>query len=315
MKTMREWTLDDWCDEIWKTFKHYDTIRTPVDIWSGVVIYSSIIAEGLRTARYNDVLRGISHVFIWISSFVNKCINDEYISKIYKLPDNCLSDIIALQYPNKCGHCLSNPCHCMLKALNIEQQSDKKIKFNNLLRERAYFGDTSHYKDWALNNWVELFEKLYPGTVHIQPAELIGFHLSEEIGEVSRAIRELQHHEFESSYTEEDWKKLKYNLEVEIAHTFSWNCSLFLRIRNILDSLRLTEESRNINEYPCVIYDIGLHPLRKEKEQKSFNKRQEMEPILLFSELIENRFGAEEGRKFVCDDCDDSPCKCSVHLS
>lgn len=324
---IRSYTLDEWVNATWQTFSHNDSKRRPTDMWGSVAIYTSTIAEGLRKARYDEVFKGIAHTFIWIASFIAKCKHDRNLSELFKPIDTIFEDVVALMYPQRCGHCKHCPCTCSLHAVELEAKSDKKVRVETLKVAREEFRRETNYKTWRVDLWVDMIARIYENPVKLLPVEVIGFHLAEEVGEVAKAIRGAQHMEGKEATLREKYtgdrlqeelqrytrevEEQRYELQLEIAQSFSWLCSLFLRIRNILEGLKDPKEVRTVHGEKEYVVDIGIDVKADRRDE---NMKGNCRHRLLFSDLLVNRFGANGGTKFICDNCGESPCRCDLHL-
>ncbi len=245
-----------------------------------------------------------------MASFVAKMAYDNKVPEVLRPFDTSFEEIVALMYPGECGHCESRPCHC--RPLDVEGKPDKKMRIQTLKTKREHFRMMMNYPNWRLDLWVCLFEDIYAAPTNLLPVEIIGFHLAEEVGEVAKAIRNGQHVEGKESSIlkiegtgrdkaiaglRSEIEDRRYELEVEIAQSFSWLCSLFLRIRHMFQGLK--EPSDKVVDLeisvPRPIDGDAKRPLR-------------------LCDLLIKRFGADNGMRFICDNCGKSPCKCELYL-
>lgn len=230
------WTLDEWLEQVWRLYGHNDRIRAVSSIWSSLGIYVSNIAEGLRKAHYDEVFEGLAHTFVWLTSFVAKCTKDTALPSIYRLDEERLSDIIALKFPNRCSHCYASPCACSSMRSQLEAMSDKKgAPEGVMLTRRVAFQNSCGYRNWAIDQWIQMFQDIFENSYMPLPLENIGFHLAEEVGEVAHAIRALSHLEGrEDDAAQQEIEEQKLELKKEIADCMSWIAAVFLRTRAIL---------------------------------------------------------------------------------
>lgn len=229
-----QWSLDDWVRGMYDLYGVHDSKRTINDMWASTVIYVSKIAEGLRKPRYEEVFEGIAHTFAWICSIVAKASHDrEHLPRGLELES--LSEIMAYKYPNKCSYCGAKPCTCSAKRMEIEGTAHKKRTHPTAIADRDQFRAASKFNEWSVDLWINMFEGIYREVFMSSPLETIGFHLAEEVGEVSSAIRSYMHAEG-SDPGAAALTAMQFEFEGEIADCVSWLASLFLRLRAMLQT-------------------------------------------------------------------------------
>ena len=299
--SLRNWNLDMWANEIWTLYGHHDKRRSIPLMWLSVVEYASKIAEDVRRYAYNDLLDHLAHAFTWIASFIGKCNNDNEISPSFKFIDT-FADIVAFKYPRVCGLCENATCTCGLVRDAIESISGKRAEYKGLLDRRKKFHiQNSGYRKKKVDDWVRMFESIYGNIVKGLTLEHIAFHFMEEVGEVSTAIRKLVENEAEfpseikkihsiekavEKYTQSNINValrsaigLKLMLAIEIADSFSWWSSVYLKVEQIL------------------------------RETKS--------PLIWgwsTSSILQRKYKIHSG-KLLCPDCGKAPCKCKIFIS
>lgn len=211
----------------------------PEDLWFRVLENASKVAENLRRYKYAKAFESLAHVTCWISGFVN-------------LQKKDLETIVWKKYPYICPYCRKDedevvrPCSCGIKRVELEEaQSYQK---ETMIREKM----TKHFakgfndkKPSKLDYWIVMYKELYGNVTYSIPIEHIGFHLMEEIGEVSRVLRRRK--EFEDRINSGKEKgtdhemarqQFEYDLDSEIADVFSWVCTLVHKIQSLSKALQ-----------------------------------------------------------------------------
>jgi hypothetical protein len=178
-KTIREWM------QIFKTlYSEADSKKTPQAVWSAAIAHCSAIGESIRTTTLKKgLLTSAAHAFCWICSFLNRCNQGEDSVFSFK---GCLSGVVALKYPNVCGHCIRKPCKCNTEE--IDKKSDKAAHYEVLLGARQDF----RYEDFTVGKWQNTFNSIFGNNIHQMTLDSIGFHFLEEVGEVVTAVRRLE---------------------------------------------------------------------------------------------------------------------------
>jgi len=238
-------SLDDWVEEFKRLyFPNKDSKRSVSYMWLHLIENASKVGEGMRRNEWGKAFKELAHVFAWLCSFVAKCQEKDLqvnnIDEVYLL-DEPFSEIIFFHYPNVCGTCGWSPCRCSIWRKKIE--TDPKFK-KIIMKQLALQRKKQHEKPTTLDGWVEMFRRIYENADYGYPIEYICFHFMEEVGEVAKAILELQRFVGKdlSTMTNEDSKKLtkwRKNLKEELSHVFAWIASLVMKLQ--FHSDRFTE--------------------------------------------------------------------------
>ena len=178
-----ERTIAQWMELFNDIYRKPNGQRTPNEIWLGVMLHCSAIGEGIRKADYGTVMKEAAHAFEWMCAFV-KAVNRVPKEDTFALRQS-LSEIVALKYPNKCGHC--REAHCMCKSYLMEQRNDKSVRYDLLLDDWRAMKTV----DFTVSRWQRVFDEIYRHNIHLLPPESIAFHLLEEVGEAASAVRRL----------------------------------------------------------------------------------------------------------------------------
>jgi hypothetical protein len=280
-------TISDWTKVFHDLYSSADLKRSPEQIWVGTMAYCSQIGEAIRRVDFLDLLKYAAHAFCWMCSYVNKC--NQLKDDIFSFND-CLSGMVSLKYPLKCGHCKSSPCKCSPEEM--DRIEDKAAHYEALLKERR----KTNFKIFTISQWQETFREIYSGKVHILTLDGVGFHFLEEAGEEALAVRMLSQlrrvvdegikgvdkgffnkvstvegivenykrtKKVKINYTSKDPKMLqarivdaKMRIVIEAADTFSWFCSILNKLQSI------SEENQ-----------INLNSLEKTLEEEYFDEK------------------------------------------
>lgn len=258
---IRSQTLDWWTQEFWDLYKEKDKKRSIYQMWLSTIEFASKIGEDIRRSSYKELPKHLAHSFAWLLSFVAKCNKQRNIPPLFKFRDG-FSDIIAFKYPNVCGICRKSECTCGLIRGAIESVTGKKPPYAKLLGLRKKFHAEENYRKKNLQGWLNMFDRVYMNTIQGLPIEHIAFHYMEEIGEVAEVITTIYEEEhkfpreiddvrsieeavkkFETATTSDELRKaleLKLILANEIADSFSWWCSLNLKLEHLCKETRGT---------------------------------------------------------------------------
>lgn len=257
--TLEHHSLDEWVEEFYTIYKEKDRKRTVQEVWLHLVENASKVGECIRTDDLKTAFKELAHVFCWLSSFVAKC-NDRdasnNIKKVYLL-DKPLSEIVWNKYPNICYKCGHNPCICPVLS-EFPSDIDKRVE------ERR---KQKHLMPKTLDEWIDMFKRIYEKAHTDLSIENICFHFLEEVGEVAREILKLSKFETKVEKNElsrkdgEELKKIKENLEKELADVFSWIASLISKlefITGLLMEYHLSYRGQPIEENASNVMKIKL---------------------------------------------------------
>jgi NTP pyrophosphatase (non-canonical NTP hydrolase) len=208
------------------------------ELWFRVFENSSKVAENLRRYKYAAAFESLAHVTCWLLGFSTRI-------------EKNVEDVVWKKYPYICPYCrkekedVVRPCSCGTMRTQLEEaESAKKEK---MVREEMMKYYAERFKDKKpkkLDDWVTMYEQLYGNITYSIPIEHIGFHLMEEIGEVSRCLRRRKEFEKRVGRGLEDGTDLQMaraqfdkDLDSEIADVFSWTCTLVHKIRSLAKAL------------------------------------------------------------------------------
>lgn len=175
--------IEKWTVKFVGLYEDQDISRLPEHFWTAVMAHVSIIGEEIRKLDYYEILQASANVFCWMCCYVAKC--NQNVDPIFEF-QHTLPEIVALKYPDVCGHCESSPCSC--NPFRMDRTKDKAAKYQGLLEK---WKEHTDWPQWTARKFINMFWKLFSGKIHIQPLESIGFHLLEEAGEEAQAVRRL----------------------------------------------------------------------------------------------------------------------------
>jgi len=230
-------SLYQWQNHVERIYGKRNASKPEEIIWFRVLENASKVAENLRRYRYGEGMQSLSHVFCWLCAF---CIRT----------NRNIEEIVWKKYPYVCPYCRKDreravkSCTCPGHRMETEETPTHKkemmINEEILKNFRKIFNKN---KPRSLDGWVRMFDRLYENSNYSASIEHIGFHLTEEVGEVGRVWRRKQ--EFEKRVQKglekgTDIKKARFQFEVdldyEIADVFSWACALINKIRWIIEA-------------------------------------------------------------------------------
>lgn len=176
-------TIPEWSKIMWNIYSDCDRSLKPENAWLPVMAHLSEVGEVIRRSHWEDLFRAASFAFSWMCSNVNLCRDIPLC--VFSIDHN-LSEIVALKYPRRCGHCMCSPCNC--NSIEMDEASDKAGKYMELYKEWRLGGRGD---DYSIEEWLDIFRCIYGNKIHTQNIVDIGFHLLEEAGEEAKAIRHL----------------------------------------------------------------------------------------------------------------------------
>lgn len=279
-------SISEWTNEFAALYKKHDKHRSPEDIWISTMAYGSVIGEAIRRYDFNSLIRSASHAFCWMCTFITKCNKTDDL--LFKL-DHSFVDLVALKFPNACGHCTHD--HCICDSAAQDSKPDKSAKYHKLLEKWRRI-DREKY---SIDEWLHVFSDIYLSRIHLQTLETIGFHFLEEAGEMAQAIRELRQmqgilsieiqgvdtvfleklihieglvEEYTNCMSKIDNDKSNIDIKsndpihikarivkskmdqvIEFADTFSWFCAILIKLKLLGESLDIPNDKINLEIY------------------------------------------------------------------
>ena len=333
-----------WQEKFNKLYGKVDEDRKPEDFWITISDHMSRIGEAIRKYDYPQMLKSASHSFAWMCEYVN-CLN-----KCYEDPTNryvefsinklSLSEIVGLKYPLVCGHCGTDICTC--NAKKIEARDDKSIPVIELHDKWLSVKDSLHV--FSIAKWLETFESIYQNNIRLQSLATIGFHLLEEVGEESRAIRHLiQFRDISNKKGEivsNEYVKslgniptlfseyIKYDRKIDDYYALKnmskdqrkkeyriQETELFLKYRLIKAKMELLNEFADTFAWFCSILIKVQDMAKTMKEEKWLTDELIYDNDMLDMRIAkEYKFDIKNGRNLKCHSCDETECICQYYV-
>lgn len=202
--------------------------------------HASKLGEAIRKDELNEIFGEIAELTNWLFGFVAKLNDNKSGWEALFNIETPLSCMIWDKYPWSCCHCLERrylstgqlpkrplkKCVCLMDYPRVEHRRDRAIAKE---ARRKFAEDNKSYMPSTLGETEEMFHTIYGANVSIWTIESIGFHLLEEVGEIGRALVDL----FTLRGETQEPGITKADLCDEIAETFSWICSLTLKLRQL----------------------------------------------------------------------------------
>ncbi len=199
----RPLTLDEWQDMFEKIYTKRNDGQEIALIWLHVVWELGSIAKDMRKGDAGSLRTNLPNLFAWLCAASSKL-------RIK------LSAVVWKKYPGVCPYCKKDSrCICL---------SEEKSSYDpsSLVDYRE-----ANTRPRSLEEWLAMFQTIYGNVNSIVWREQIGFHLTEEVGEVSDTI--IRGHR-------EDFKE-------EIADTFAWMAAISLKIDLEFDDFSLSQSA------------------------------------------------------------------------
>ncbi len=175
--------IGDWEVAFGNLYENVDEHRKPEEFWNSVMAHLSATGEAIRKTHYTDLVQSLSHAFCWLCGYIVKC--QENKDPIFQF-ENGLSEIVALKFPDKCGHCLKRKCVC--DSIVKDKLKDKSARYADLYK---LWQKNGKWKERTIENWLQKYWYTFGPRIHLQNLENLGFHLLEEAGEEAKAVRQL----------------------------------------------------------------------------------------------------------------------------
>ena len=295
--------LDEYVRIVPQIYSAHDRNRSLWDVWCHTLHHGAGVAERLRKEQPADKLfKEIADFALWLFTVVQKLSGrpgrhkgsaETPVETLIRIQNGC-SDLVWHRYPGVCHICYARrsragkkgasllaPCDCSPTTPDLR---DKDAKRSDLRALWQFSHTCRSRKPSDINAWQAMFAEVFGTNIkRLSPIE-IGFHLMEELGEVSDAmVRMYSYRKNDFRTGEPNWRQAR--LEAQIADVFSWLFAL---------SEKLNELKRS------------RHNARLGTEEGDMSAGQR----ITLSGIIWLRYGSERLGSFRCPSCDKRTCSC-----
>jgi NTP pyrophosphatase (non-canonical NTP hydrolase) len=305
LATVGRMELDDYVRLVPQIYGAHDRHRSISDVWCHTLHHGAAVAEQIRkNAPADKLFTEIADLALWLFTVVQKLSGrpgkrktpSESVAETFVRIRGGCSEIVWQRYPGVCHLCyarraaskqrgigLRRPCDCSQQGRDMR---DKAAKRADLKALRKFSASVRGQKPKSIDDWQTMLAAIFTGEIRrLSPVE-IGFHLLEELGEVSDAMARMYSYA-ESNFRpgEPSWRQAR--LEDQIADAFSW---LFALV-NKLNAMKLSRYEHR----------------RREKNTQMGSGAQ-----ITLSEIIWRRYGSDKLKSFRCPSCGSSICSCPL---
>lgn len=303
--TVGRMQLDDYVGVVPRIYGAHDKHRSIWDVWCHSLHHGAAVAERIRKdAPADKLFTEIADLALWLFTVVQKLSgrpgkqktpSESPVETLVRIRSSC-SDLLWHRYPGVCHLCharraaaghrgtsLLDPCDCSERQLDRRNKDAKRADLHAL---RKFSESIRRRKPKTIDDWQMMFGAIFGKNIERMSPTEIGFHLLEELGEVSDAMARMYSY-VESNFRpgEPNWRQAR--LEDQIADAFSW---LFALVQK-LNSMKFSERERKRRN------NSGLTSLHL--------------PITL-SEIVWRRYGADDLGSFRCPSCGSPICSCPL---
>lgn len=303
-------SLDGFVAEVAGVYSIQDEKRSIYDIWLHATHHAASVGEEVRKFKPGEQLfKEIADFAMWLFTFACKinvplgsASNPHGIEETTIRVSNKIkfSDIIWNKYPELCPICfwrrfkssgkieniLPTACDCLLYPVETRDKTQERKQLSNL---HKYADQHSSNKPESVDQWQQMFRRIYEANLRHIDLEDIAFHLLEEVGEVSDAmVRSYTYVAEEFIPGEPFWRKT--SLESEIADVSSWMFTL-------INHLELIPE------------------IAREFQKYVFGETVMQEKPITLSGIIWKRYGDDRRGSLYCPHkCKKQVCECPIIL-
>lgn len=219
------WSLDDWVNMFKTIYGKQNKGVSDEILLLHLVEEVSELAEDLRKehikprknkkGELEGVLINVPDSFAWLTTLLFK-------------RGTSLQEIVWHKFPNVCPYCFyEKNCICISQMVYMAQEEREKTLDTTYRKNREKMPKT-------LYEWEKMFNRIYGNVNRIQSTPQIGFHLMEEVGEISKELR----------------VKDEAKMNDEIADAFAWLIGMILKVRYVLDDPDIRFDKLLWDRYP-----------------------------------------------------------------
>jgi len=293
LATVGDMGLDDYVRVVPQIYGAHDENRSIWDVWCHTLHHGAAIAERIRKKVTPEKLfTEIADFSLWLFTFVHKLShpigrranpNETSIETIIRVRNLC-SNIVWYRYPGVCHLCYARRKAARAPKAEVVAACDCSPRLNDLRNKETKRADSKALREFGtanekrqpktIDDWQALFGQIFRDRLRSLSLPEIGFHLLEELGEVSDAlVRMYSYREKDFRRGEPNWRQVR--LEAQIADVFSW---LFAVVEKLNES----------------------------KADKEILGR------IWLSGIIWQRYGADDLESFRCPSCNKAVCGCRL---
>lgn len=194
------------------------------------------------------------------------------------------------------------PCTCLSRIAITEQRHEHyRVLEDDLHDLRLHYARQSVVRQRGLTSVPDIeamFSKLFENSYVLLSLEAVAFHLLEEVGEVTEALKACYTYErTQAPWSEQAARRRVLKLEEEIADVFSWAFAVVLKIKKS----RFEEVEKYLNEFPDRVIS-GFE----------FTKR------ITLADIVWTKYGITADKqvsdRLLCPGCHKRPCGCKHDL-
>ena len=300
--TVGRMSLDDYVQLIPRIYGKHDQHRSIWDVWCHTLHHGAAVAERIRKQAPADKLfTEIADLAVWLFTTVQKLSGkpgkrksqlETPVETLVRIHSSC-SDLVWHRYPGVYHLCYARrsangvvatqllaPCDCLEHGLDVRAKNIKRADQQALRRLSRRIRSA---KPKGIDQWQRMFGTIFERSIERHSPAEIGFHLLEELGEVSDAmVRTYTYLDGDFRLGEPNWRRAR--LEDQLADAFSWLFALVLKLNAMNFSKReLKKRAKNI---------VNLQ--------------------VTLSEVIWRRYGSDRLGSFRCPSCDSEVCSCPL---
>ncbi len=290
--------LDDYVRVVPQIYGEHDRHRSIWDVWCHTLHHGANVAERIRKEAPADKLfTEIADLALWMFTTVQKLsgkpgkrkgASESQVETLVRIQNSC-SDLVWHRYPGVCHLCYARRSVSQRHGLDLplcdcsgrkSDRRDRDAKRADVRALRIFSESVRRHKPRTIDDWQLMFASIFAQKIERLSQPEIGFHLLEELGEVSNAIVRMY------SYTkgnfrpgEPNWRQAR--LEDQIADAFSW---LF-----------------------ALVQKLNAGPAKNNRDAPKVGHRR-----ITLSAIIWRRYGADHLNSFRCPSCDKAVCSCPL---
>jgi NTP pyrophosphatase (non-canonical NTP hydrolase) len=300
--------LDEYVALVPKIYSAHDQNRSIWDVWCHTLHHAAAVAERLRKeAPADKLLTEIADFALWLFTVVQKLSgtlgarktpNETVAEALIRIESGC-SDLIWHRYPGVCHLCyarrtkvrgnlpkglgLLDPCDCSPQMPDCRDKNTKRRDSRSL---RKFSEARRSQKPRNVDEWQSMFGAIFGASTEQLSAADVGFHILEELGEVSDAMVRMYSYTKKGFRTgEPNWRQAR--LEGQIADVFSW---LFALVEKLNQPKLIRPETERVHA-----------------KAKSLPTGR-----VMLSGTIWRRYGSDRLNSFWCPVCRSVVCSCPL---
>lgn len=141
----KQYLIEKWAKGFCKLYEKPDLMRSPEEIWIATMAHCSSIGEAIRKYDFVELMDYAARSFCWMLSFSMKCAKTKEL--LFRC-ENTFCEMVYLKFPERCGHCTHDVCQCDPSEMDAKKDKAGHYRESLEIWKRNQRGIKYNINDW-----------------------------------------------------------------------------------------------------------------------------------------------------------------------